>query len=809
MPKQQLLLVDADPASVRVLEVSLKKAGYSVTTATDGQDALSKLELSAPDLILTDTRLPRVDGYELVRRIKEVPELASLPVVFLTSQKSVEDKIRGLELGVEDYLTKPIFVRELIARVQLLLTRTAHLRATGGQPSRRTQLSGNLADMGVVDLLQTFEMGRKSGMATLHDGALEATIYFRDGRVVDAIHGKLQGEEAIYRCLIWTKGSFDVRFEPSERPETILTSTQGLLMEGMRRLDEWGRLCEQLPALDSVFRVDGDLLRDRLSDIPDELNGVLRLFDGQRTLMDVVDESPFEDLSTLTTVSKLYFEGLLTLGPRLAEPEAVVPGRDSDNQIPVAAPARNSWRPSAPTVSMSSPAPAPVVPLAPTAILPLERRWADEPAAVAVDVQKTAVFGSIDPASVAQALDDEPERTTYRAPAPDEWDENEPSSGAGRPAVDPARLVGRDAGLRERLRDVSDTPPRLSSAAPPVPSETPQALSAAPHTLSPAAHVSSAPPHGSPNAARFSENSLPGPYPGQSNPAWPGASNVEPVPRGESLPGRASVQAPVSPRGENPWRQSTSPGFAAPQAQSEAAVPSPLGEAASTAQASTAQVPLQLESTRPPAAVSSESDEFFRSGEEGSYEGGPAHLRAQEEAVAAVDREMAEADGLSVVPGALQRRQKKHAKLVLAVVAGCALLALAGTATMLFKSNQGPASRTGSANVEVGSTEPEMPPSAAPAPPSSAPAEPSTPSSFSEPAPPVRPTSASSGRPSSNGKNVSPAPLRPTSKPSTVVRPAPRPSSSEPRSQASRAAERAKATRKPSENPPSAGFPSP
>jgi DNA-binding response OmpR family regulator len=109
--KQKLLLVDADPRSVRVLEVSLKKAGYSVTTAKDGLDALSKVEVSSPDLVLSDTRLPNLDGYALVRRLKERPEWASIPVVFLTSQKSVEDKIRGLELGVEDYLTKPIFVR--------------------------------------------------------------------------------------------------------------------------------------------------------------------------------------------------------------------------------------------------------------------------------------------------------------------------------------------------------------------------------------------------------------------------------------------------------------------------------------------------------------------------------------------------------------------------------------------------------------------------------------------------------------------------------------------------------------------------
>src|SRR5690606_14033448 len=279
------------PASVRVLEVSLKKAGFSVTTASDGQDALSKLELSAPDLILTDTRLPRVDGYELVRRIKRMPGLAGVPIAFLTSQKSVEDKIRGLELGVEDYLTKPIFVRELIVRVQLLLTRRTHQSLAASTPaSRRTHLSAALKDMGVVDLLQTFELARKSGRASLHDETLEAKIYFRDGKVVDAEHGKLRGEEAVYRCLIWTKGTFDVQFEACDREEVILTSTQGLLMEGMRRVDEWGRLCEQLPPLDTVFRVDSVLLAERLNEIPDELNGVLRLFDSTRTLMDVRSE---------------------------------------------------------------------------------------------------------------------------------------------------------------------------------------------------------------------------------------------------------------------------------------------------------------------------------------------------------------------------------------------------------------------------------------------------------------------------------------------------------------------------------------
>ena len=105
MAKQQLLLVDSDPRGIRVLEVSLKKAGYTVTTATNVEDALQVVDVSVPDLILTDTRLDGGDGFTLVRRLKEHPEWSQIPIVFLASDKAIEAKVRGLELGVEDYLT--------------------------------------------------------------------------------------------------------------------------------------------------------------------------------------------------------------------------------------------------------------------------------------------------------------------------------------------------------------------------------------------------------------------------------------------------------------------------------------------------------------------------------------------------------------------------------------------------------------------------------------------------------------------------------------------------------------------------------
>ncbi len=393
MAKQKLLLVDADPRSVRVLEVSLKKAGYSVTTATDGLDALAKIESLTPDLVLSDTRLPKLDGYTLVRKLKERNEWAAIPIVFLTSQKSIEDKIRGLELGVEDYLTKPIFVRELIARVNLLLARRTQENITANRTTLagRTRFSGSTQDMAVVDLLQTFEVSRKSGVCHLHGSAQEAHIYFREGKVVDAELGRLRGEEAIYRALIWNEATFEVEFKTIGNEDVIGGSTQAILMEGMRRVDEWGRLCEQLPPLSTVFEIDHEQLLERLNEIPDELNGILRLFDGERTLAQVVDDSPFEDLSTLSTITKLYFEGLLVLKPERTEPEpatdevvpptlerdsgpsnvsssgkmAVVPADANSVRPPPVVPANDSIPPAAP-----APVAAPPERLAPPHVAP-------------------------------------------------------------------------------------------------------------------------------------------------------------------------------------------------------------------------------------------------------------------------------------------------------------------------------------------------------------------------------------------------------------------------------------------------------
>ena len=311
MAKRSLLLVDGDARSLRVLEVSLKKAGFVVTTAVNGRDALDKVKTAQPDLILSDTDMPEMDGFELCRNLKADPELAQIPFVFLTGQNAIENKIRGLELGVDEYLTKPIYIKEILTRLRILLQKKERT-SIEAKRDPNTRFSGTLADMGVVDIIQTIEVSRKSGLVhfSAEDGR-QATIYFRNGKVIDAECGHLQGEDAVYRLLTWGEGEFELLFRTVRRKEQIPTSTQALLMEGMRRLDEWGRLLEQVPPLHTRFEVDIKELADRLAELPDELNNILRLFDGRRTLVDVIDLARIGDLECIEIISRIWFEGLV------------------------------------------------------------------------------------------------------------------------------------------------------------------------------------------------------------------------------------------------------------------------------------------------------------------------------------------------------------------------------------------------------------------------------------------------------------------------------------------------------------------
>ena len=122
---QRILVVDDDKQIVRLVRSYLEQAGYHVLTAYNGETALHAIRRERPDLMVLDLMLPDRDGWEITRIVRSDPNLAALPIIMLTARVEDTDKIVGLELGADDYITKPFNPREVVARVRAVLRRVA------------------------------------------------------------------------------------------------------------------------------------------------------------------------------------------------------------------------------------------------------------------------------------------------------------------------------------------------------------------------------------------------------------------------------------------------------------------------------------------------------------------------------------------------------------------------------------------------------------------------------------------------------------------------------------------------------------
>ncbi len=136
---ERVLVVDDDDDIVRVVRINLELEGFEVDTAGDGIEALERAAANPPDIVLLDIMMPRMDGLTALRKMRSQPGLASTSIVLLTARGLTEDRVNGLELGADDYVTKPFDVVELVARVKAVLRRTKTARDT----SPLTGLPGN------------------------------------------------------------------------------------------------------------------------------------------------------------------------------------------------------------------------------------------------------------------------------------------------------------------------------------------------------------------------------------------------------------------------------------------------------------------------------------------------------------------------------------------------------------------------------------------------------------------------------------------------------------------------------------------
>jgi CheY-like chemotaxis protein len=239
----KILLVDDNPMVLGMLRHELAELA-PVSTASNGADALASAIEQPPDLIISDYSMPELNGRQLVEKLKTRPATSRIPVILVATRAEISEKLRGMQDSVEDFVEKPFFVKEAVARVKRVLDKIA-LEKMAKEAPGETVLRGSLAQMNVVDLLQSLELGRKTCSLTLTNAGESCECYFSEGQINHAVYGKLKGDDAVYKVLTWTNGNFQIDFEGHSSEQTITKSTQGLLMEGLRLLDEANRNAEE------------------------------------------------------------------------------------------------------------------------------------------------------------------------------------------------------------------------------------------------------------------------------------------------------------------------------------------------------------------------------------------------------------------------------------------------------------------------------------------------------------------------------------------------------------------------------------
>jgi CheY-like chemotaxis protein len=219
--------------------------------AADGADALLRIVDEPPDLILCDYRMPGLDGRQLYEKLRARKQTKNIPFMFLASRGDIEEKLRPIVEGVEEFIQKPFFMRDVTRRAKKVIDRL-QLEKLQKQAVRPGVIQGRLEEMSILDLMQSLEMGQKSCRLTINHNGEACELFFAAGQCTDAKLGAVDGEAAVFQAVRWPEGGFEIDFNGAPSRTTISRTTTGLLMEALRLMDEGQRDGEEDPAAEQA-----------------------------------------------------------------------------------------------------------------------------------------------------------------------------------------------------------------------------------------------------------------------------------------------------------------------------------------------------------------------------------------------------------------------------------------------------------------------------------------------------------------------------------------------------------------------------
>lgn len=311
-----ILIADDEVHIVKLIRIPIESAGYKTILANNGDEAWEKIQQHQPSLIISDIMMPGKNGFELLELARSNVNTRSIPFIFLTARVNIQDKIRGLEMGADEYLTKPFHIDELMLRVKSTLQRVEKVQGLPKSENQTDGIIGNLSQMSLPDLLQILELGWKTGVISLTRDNETGSIYLQNGKIVHALWHKLTGPDAFFRLIRWKEGQF--KFTEKPLPDSAVTmseSSQGLVMEGLRQSDEIEKIKWKLPDQNVVLLLNDNRLI--LADIPDDYQKVLMLIDNKSTMNELIEKCPFNELFFYQGLEELFNLQVIVPGNKL------------------------------------------------------------------------------------------------------------------------------------------------------------------------------------------------------------------------------------------------------------------------------------------------------------------------------------------------------------------------------------------------------------------------------------------------------------------------------------------------------------
>ncbi len=235
--RPSVVVCDADAEFRKVLEMRLINDGYDVRCVATADKALEAILAATPQLVLAEADRDGSDAFQLLRELRKDLAFQHIPFAFLARTDNRLLKIRALRQGVDDFLVKESDLEELLARIQNILSRESARRGEGLKRAKRG-VTGQLDNLGLPDIVQTLTIGMKTALVALAHEDLTGSIWFRDGAVVHAKCGEIQGEAAFHAMARWKTGEFAIEHGVKSRRTTIECDPMFLVMESMRLMDE-------------------------------------------------------------------------------------------------------------------------------------------------------------------------------------------------------------------------------------------------------------------------------------------------------------------------------------------------------------------------------------------------------------------------------------------------------------------------------------------------------------------------------------------------------------------------------------------